>query len=59
MQAQGLPISPMRRSPLPRSKKHLDVKNDASAKVGKVGLWTKADAETYFDEFRVKPAGDK
>ncbi len=35
-------------------KKYLDVKDDAMTKAGKVGLWTKADAQTYFDEFRVK-----
>ena len=34
-------------------KKHLDVKDDSIAKAGKVGLWTKADAQTYFDDFRV------
>ena len=35
-------------------KKHLDAKDNAIQKAGKVGLWTKADAQTYFDEFRVK-----
>jgi hypothetical protein len=40
-------------------KKYLDIKDDTFTKAGKVGLWTKADAQTYFDEFRVKPLGDK
>jgi hypothetical protein len=40
-------------------KKYLDTKDDTFTKAGKVGLWTKADAQSYFDEFRVKPAGDK
>lgn len=35
-------------------KKHLEVKDDAFAKAGKVGLWTKADAQTYFDDFQAK-----
>jgi hypothetical protein len=35
-------------------KKYLDVKDASINKAGKVGLWTKADAQTYFDEFRVK-----
>ena len=34
-------------------KKHLDVKDDSIAKAGKIGLWTKADAQTYFDQFTV------
>ena len=34
-------------------KKHLDVKDDSISKAGKVGLWTKADAQTYFDNFAV------
>jgi hypothetical protein len=33
-------------------KKHLDVKDDTFTKAGKVGLWTKADAQTYFDDFQ-------
>jgi hypothetical protein len=37
-------------------KKLLDAKDDTIAKAGKVGLWTKADAVTYFDDFRVQPA---
>jgi hypothetical protein len=33
--------------------KMLDVKDDTFPKPGKVGLWTKSDAQTYFDDFRV------
>jgi hypothetical protein len=35
-------------------KKHLDVTDGTFTKPGKVGLWTKADAQTSFDNFRVK-----
>lgn len=35
-------------------KEHLKAKDDTFAKSGKVGLWTKADAQTYFDDFRAK-----
>jgi hypothetical protein len=34
-------------------KKYLDVKDDSIKDAGKVGLWTKADAQTYFDDFKV------
>jgi hypothetical protein len=34
-------------------KKLLDHKDDAITKAGKVGLWTKADAHTHFDQFQV------
>jgi hypothetical protein len=34
-------------------KKYLDVKDDAFPKAGKVGLWTKSDAQTYFDDLQV------
>ena len=34
-------------------KLHLDVKDDTITKAGKVGLWTKADAVTSFDELKV------
>jgi hypothetical protein len=34
-------------------KKYLDVRDEAFATAGKVGLWTKADARTAFDQFRV------
>jgi hypothetical protein len=33
--------------------KHLDVKDSTFTKAGKVGLWSKADAQTYFDDFKV------
>jgi hypothetical protein len=35
-------------------KKYLDVKDDTFKKAGKVGLWTKADAQTRFDDFVVE-----
>jgi hypothetical protein len=38
-------------------KKFLEVKDETFTKAGKVGLWTKADAQTHFDEFTVKEAG--
>jgi hypothetical protein len=34
-------------------KKLLDVRDDTIPKAGQVGLWTKADAQTYFDNFVV------
>jgi hypothetical protein len=34
-------------------KKQLDAKDDTFQKAGKVGLWSKADAQTYFDNFAV------
>ena len=34
-------------------KKHLEAKDDAIAKAGKVGLWTKADAQTWFDDLKI------
>lgn len=34
-------------------KKHLDVKDLAFPDVGKIGLWTKADAQTHFDDLTV------
>jgi hypothetical protein len=33
-------------------KKYLEATDDAIGKAGEVGLWTKADAQTHFDEFR-------
>lgn len=36
-------------------KVHLEAEDDAIARAGLVGLWTKADAQTYFDELDVKP----
>jgi Domain of Unknown Function (DUF1080) len=38
-------------------KKQLDVKDDSITKAGKVGLWTKADAQTHFDNFKVQDLG--
>jgi hypothetical protein len=35
-------------------KKYLDTKDDAIQKAGKVGLWTKADAQSHFDQFTAK-----
>jgi hypothetical protein len=35
-------------------KKYLDVKDDTFKDAGKVGLWSKADAQTHFDDFSVK-----
>ena len=35
-------------------KKHLAVKDDTFTKSGKVGLWTKADAQTRFDDLAIK-----
>lgn len=35
-------------------KKRLDVKDDTFKEAGKVGLWTKSDAVTNFDDFEVK-----
>lgn len=37
-------------------KKQIEANDDAIARAGKVGLWTKADAWTYFDNFRARPA---
>jgi hypothetical protein len=37
-------------------KKHLDVKDATFTGAGKVGLWTKADAQTSFDNFQAKEA---
>ncbi len=34
-------------------KKYLDVKDSSITEAGKVGLWTKADAQTRFDEFKI------
>ncbi|NPA37623.1 MAG: DUF1080 domain-containing protein [Chlorobi bacterium] len=31
------------------------VRDNTFKKAGKVGLWTKADAQTYFDDFEIKP----
>jgi 3-keto-disaccharide hydrolase len=37
--------------------KHLEAKDDTFTKAGKVGLWTKADAQTSFDQFNVTIIG--
>jgi hypothetical protein len=34
-------------------KKYLDVKDSTFARAGKIGLWTKADAQTHFDDLKV------
>lgn len=34
-------------------KKYLEVRDGTFTKRGKVGLWTKADAQSHFDDFRV------
>jgi hypothetical protein len=34
--------------------KHLSVKDDTFAKPGKIGLWTKADAQSRFDQFTIR-----
>jgi len=38
-------------------KKSLEVKDDTFKGSGKVGLWTKADAQTHFDDLTVSPLG--
>jgi len=38
-------------------KKYLEATDNAIAKAGKVGLWTKADAQTYFDDFQATELG--
>jgi hypothetical protein len=35
-------------------KKYLDVKDDSIKDAGKVGLWSKADAQSHFDGFKVE-----
>ena len=39
-------------------KKELDVRDNAIQKAGQVGLWSKADAQTYFDQFVVAARKD-
>ncbi len=34
--------------------RHLEATDDAIAKPGKVGLWTKADAQSHFDQFKAE-----
>ena len=38
-------------------KKYLDVKDDTFKEAGKVGLWTKADAQSHFDGFQIRDLG--
>ncbi len=38
-------------------KKELEAVDDTFSQPGKTGLWTKSDAVTWFDDFRVAPAG--
>lgn len=38
-------------------RKYLEAQDATFAGPGKVGLWTKSDAQTHFDEFEVRPAG--
>jgi len=35
-------------------KKLLDVQDTTFPAAGKVGLWSKADAQTYFDDFTIR-----
>jgi hypothetical protein len=35
-------------------KKHLDAKDETFAEAGKIGLWTKADAQTRFDDLTAR-----
>ena len=39
-------------------KLHLDAKDDTFKEAGKIGLWTKADAQTYFDDFVIRKPGE-
>jgi Domain of Unknown Function (DUF1080) len=34
-------------------KKYLEAKDDTFAKPGKIGLWSKADAQSYFDNLKI------
>jgi hypothetical protein len=38
-------------------KKQLEARDDTIPRAGKVGLWSKADAQTRFDSFQVREAG--
>ena len=35
-------------------KKYLEATDDTFTRAGKIGLWTKADAQTWFDELKVR-----
>lgn len=37
--------------------KYLEATDDTFPDAGRVGLWTKADAQTHFDQLRIAPAG--
>ena len=39
--------------------KLLEYEDDTFPESGGVGLWTKADAVTYFDDFTVTPSGKR
>lgn len=39
------------------SKKYLDVHDSAIKDAGKIGLWSKADAQTHFDDLTLKTSG--
>ena len=39
-------------------KKYLDIRDATFKEPGQVGLWTKADAQTHFDDFRASMALD-
>jgi hypothetical protein len=39
-------------------RKYLETQDDAFAKAGKAGLWTKADAQTYFDGLEIRELKD-
>jgi hypothetical protein len=39
--------------------KYLEAKDDALTKAGKVGLWTKADAQSHFDGFEAHDLGSR
>ncbi len=39
--------------------KVIDKHSKVFADAGRVGLWTKADSVTYFDDLRVTPSGEK
>lgn len=38
-------------------KKYLDVKDSTFEEAGKIGLWSKADAQSHFDDLKAEPAG--
>jgi hypothetical protein len=38
-------------------RKHLDLKDSTFPEGGKIGVWTKSDAQTHFDDLKAEPAG--